>query len=167
MNKTSETPPGALPDKPILVRAGTAPAASLSPTDTTWFLFAGIEGQPEVFVNHGGRGDGTPLHRHPWASWELVLEGRVRFAVNDQVIVAEAGDFVYTPPDAAHAYVIESAQARMVGFNHPARRFAELQKKGEALFRAPGGPDMPRLMQLAKEHDIEILGPPLTAAETA
>lgn len=163
MDKTPQTPPASLPEQAILVRAGTAPAASLSPTDKTWFVFAGIEGQPEVFVNQGGRGDGTPLHRHPWATWEIVVEGQVRFVVNDEELVAQAGDFVYTPPNAPHAYVVESETARLIGFNHPARRFAELQSRAEELFRGPGGPDMPRLMQLAGEHDLEILGPPLTA----
>jgi quercetin dioxygenase-like cupin family protein len=161
MQNQEESPRRALPEKPLVVRAGTAPAASLSPTDKTWFVFAGIEGQPEMFVNQGGRGDGTPLHRHPWATWEIVLEGRVRFVVNGEEIRADAGDFVYTPPNAPHASVVESERARIVGFNHPARRFAELQKQAEELFRGSGAPDMPRVMQLAKEYDLEILGPPL------
>ncbi|MEZ4266520.1 MAG: cupin domain-containing protein [Myxococcota bacterium] len=150
-----------LPTTLIVRRAGDAPSASLSPTDRTRFLFADVPGEPEFFDAIGGRGDSAPLHRHPWATWELIIEGKVRFSVDGEEVVAEAGDFVYTPPNAVHSFVLESASARMVGFNHPAPRFASLQRQAQALFAAEGGPDMKRIAQLAKEHGVDVLGPPM------
>lgn len=151
-----------LPSDAIFLRAADAPSTSLSPTDRTRFLFADVPGQPEFVDAVAGRGDSPPLHRHPWASWEVIIEGTVRFVVDGVEFVAEAGDFVYTPPGAAHSYVVESERARMVGFNHPAPRFASLQRQAQEIFAVPGPPDMQRVARLAGDHDVEVLGPPMT-----
>lgn len=124
-------------------------------------MFAGVEGHPDFWENTAGRGDSAPLHRHSWATWELILEGRISYVVDGEEFIAEAGDFVYTPPNAAHTYVVESETSRMVGFNHPAPRFAEIQFGAMDLFAAPGGPDMQKLVQFAAEHGVEVLGPPI------
>jgi mannose-6-phosphate isomerase-like protein (cupin superfamily) len=160
--RTATSAAAGLPSHLIVQRAGEGPSSSLSPTDRTRFLFADVPGQPEFIDAVGGRGDSAPLHRHPWATWELIIEGSVRFVVDDEEILLGAGDFIYTPPNAAHTFVVESERARMVGFNHPAPRFASLQRQAEEIFAAPGPPDMRRVAKLAAEHDVEVLGPPMT-----
>jgi hypothetical protein len=75
--------------------------------------------------------------------------------------VAEAGDFVYTPPNSVHSFLIESETARLVGFNHPSPRFAELQTRAAPLFGQPGGPDMEGIVKVAGEVGVELLGPPM------
>lgn len=151
-----------LPTRARVVRHGEAKTYSFVPSDKLSFLFSGVPGQPEMFDGIGERGNSPPLHRHPWASWELVIEGQVRFSVDGEEHVLGPGDFIYTPPNAPHSYIIESERARMVGFNHPAGRFEDLQRKAAPLFQAEGGPDFEAVARLAAEHEVELLGPPLT-----
>lgn len=151
-----------LPTGLIIQRGNEARTTSLSPTDEMRFMFAGKPGQPEFFDYRVGHGDGPPLHRHPWASRELMLEGELRVVVDGEEFTVSAGDFFYTPPNAVHTLVGESETARLIGFNHPGGYFEDLQRKAEPLFRAEGGPDMDRIAALAAEHKIEVLGPPMT-----
>ncbi len=161
---SGENGQSSLPTGPIVVRSGESPSYSLSPTDRYSFPFAGYLGQPEVFDAHLGKGDGTPMHRHPWGTWEIVVEGRVRFCVAGEEFVLGPGDFAYTPPNAPHAFVVDSDTARMIGINHPSGPFAELTRKAVPLFRAEGGPDMDAIAKLAAEHQVEVVGPPLAPA---
>lgn len=154
-------PAAGLPGKSYVQHADEAPVVSLTPNDATRFMFSGMDGHPDFLDMRSLRGDSPPLHRHPWASLELIVEGRIRFVVDGETFVAEAGDFVYTAPNAAHTYLVESDTARIVGFNHPNPRFYDLQTQAAPLFSAPGGPDMQRIAQIAAEHNVEVLGPPL------
>ena len=94
----------------------------------------------------------------------MVIDGRIRFVLGDEEVVAEAGDFVYTPPNLPHTYVVESETARMIGFNHPSGPFEALQRKAAPLFQTGGPPDMEALVKLAAEHQVTVLGPPLAPA---
>lgn len=156
------TTAAALPATAIVQRAHEARTYSLSPTEAMRFMFSGGRDEPDFFDERLGRGDGPPLHRHPWATWELVLDGDLRAVVGDDELRLGAGDFLYTPPDTPHTYVVESDAARLVGFNLPGGRFEGLQREAEPLFAAEDGPDMERLVALAADHDVEILGPPLS-----
>lgn len=155
-----------LPGDPMIERAADAAARtySFSPGDTMRFMGTEAPGQPDFFDETAPRGTSAPLHRHPWASWELVLEGRVRFVIDDNETVLEDGDFVYTPPDAVHTYVVESDSARVIGFNHPGGHFERLQRTVGPMF-LDGPPDMAKAAAAAGECHVEILGPPLQLAE--
>ncbi len=156
-----------LPTTTMIQRADEARAYSFTPTDRMRFMFGDIDGAPDFFDESGARGDSAPLHRHPWATWEYVLEGTIRFVIDDEEHLLSAGDFVYTPPNAVHTYVIETDTARAVGFNHPGGRFEELQRTVGPMFAAEGGPDMAAIVQRAAELGVEILGPPLEPSPTA
>jgi mannose-6-phosphate isomerase-like protein (cupin superfamily) len=161
MSSEIETLTTGLPTKAIVQHADGAPVASLSPTDATRFLFSGVAGQPDFWESRMGRGDSAPLHKHPWATFEFIIEGSITYLIDGEEFVAGAGDFVYTPPSAVHTFVVESPTARLVGFNHPAPKFAELQMGAVPLFKQPGGPDMPKLLELATASGIALMGPPL------
>jgi hypothetical protein len=152
-----------LPAEPIVQRAADAERIPFSPTNDFRAIFAGAPGLPDFFEERSARGDGPPLHRHPWAAWELVVEGTIRVVIAEQEFRLGPGDAVYIPPGAPHAYIVESDQARVVGVNLSDGRFPSLQRQAAPLMAAPGGPDMQRIMELAKAHDVEILGPPLAA----
>lgn len=154
-------PAAGLPTKAFVQRAGGAPGISFGPQSVTRFMFSGVAGHPDFYEYSAARGDSAPLHRHPWATFELILEGSVRFLVDGEEFVAGAGDFVYTPPSAVHTFVIESDTSRFVGFNHPAPRFAELQERAAPIFASEDGPDMAKLTSLTQELGVELLGPPL------
>lgn len=150
-----------LPAAPIVQRAEEARVYSFSPTDRTRFMFGGVEGAPDFFDESGRRGDSPPLHRHPWASWEYVVEGTIRFVIDGEEHVLSEGDFVYTPPNAPHTFVIESDTARAVGFNHPDPRFEELQRTVGPMFLGDGPPDLEAIGRAAGDLGVELLGPPL------
>ena len=75
--------------------------------------------------------------------------------------VVRAGDAVYTPAGAAHAYVVESDEAHIIGMGLSEGRFHRLQSHAAPLFSAEGGPDMGAVGALAASCDVELLGPPL------
>ncbi|WP_246041302.1 cupin domain-containing protein [Peteryoungia ipomoeae] len=49
-------------------------------------------------------GEGPALHVHPYDETFIVIEGRARFYVGDQVIDAEAGDVVFGPKGVPHRF---------------------------------------------------------------
>jgi len=152
-----------LPAKPIVQHAADAERIPFSPTNDFRPIFAGAPGLPDFFEERAARGDGPPLHRHPWAAWELVVEGTIRAVIAEQEFRLGPSDSVYVPPGAPHAYIVESDHARVVGVNLSDGRFPSLQRQAAPLMTAPGGPDMQRIMDLAKAHGVEVLGPPLAS----
>ena len=59
-------------------------------------------------------------HHHPFEQAVLVIEGRARLFVADDVIDVEAGDLVFIPPDVPHgAEVLEDTV--VIEFYSPAR----------------------------------------------
>ncbi|MBK8206666.1 MAG: cupin domain-containing protein [Planctomycetes bacterium] len=149
-----------LPKEPAIVRKGEGPGCSLGPGQDFRFPFYGDIDQPGVYVEHSKRGSAAPLHKHPWAGLEFVADGEVRFILGDKEHVLKSGDFVYIPPDVPHTYVVESETARMFGVVYPGAKFREMQIEADALFKAPGGPDMGKIVKLAASHGVDVLGPP-------
>ena len=150
-----------LPATAVVRRNAERDWISFSPTNKFAFISVGSTGVPEFFEEFSKRGDGPPLHRHPWPSWELVLDGSIRFHVDDDDHTLSAGDTVYIPAGLAHTYVVESDDAHVVGIGLSEGRFEELQRQAAPLFMAEGGPDMARIGELAAVAGLEVLGPPL------
>lgn len=147
---------------PFVTRHADALTVGLSPTNRFAFPFAERDGDhPEVYVESAGRGDGPPVHQHGWPTWELVLEGEVLFQVDGQDFLLGAGDAMYTPPGVAHAYMVKSDTARLVGINGAGGRLSRLQRRAEPLFAAGGPPDMRQVAAIAAEEGVTVMGPPL------
>ncbi|MCC5953915.1 MAG: cupin domain-containing protein [Acidimicrobiia bacterium] len=149
----------------VLMPAAEASWLWRSATNGFRFLADGSDGAPDIYEELGGRGDGPPLHRHPWASWELVLEGRVRMVAGGETYVLGPGDALHIPSGVPHAYIVESETARLVGVSLSGGRFPDLQRVAGPLLTAPGGPDREAMARNAAAHDAELLGPPLTLDE--
>jgi len=137
---------------------------AFSPTNSFAFISEGGPGLAEFYEERAARGDGPPTHRHPWPSWELVLEGTIRVNVDGEETTLRSGDTVHIPAGVPHAYVVESAQAHTVGIGMSEGRFARLQIAAAPLMAADGGPDMAAIGALADQADMEILGPPMEAS---
>ncbi len=127
------------------------------------FLCAGGGDMPDVTAERLAPGDGPPLHRHPWATWEVVVEGTVLVRADEEDFVAHAGDLIYTPAGVVHAFVVTGTEpARLIGMNLPGgfhHLYAELAKA----FEGDGPPDYGAMVAAAARFDTEILGPPLSA----
>jgi mannose-6-phosphate isomerase-like protein (cupin superfamily) len=147
---------------PRVDRAGSQSVIDFGPTSTFRFIASGGPGLPDLYEERDQRGDSAPLHSHPWPSWELVIEGEIRVVVGEDEHVLGTGDAIYLPPDVPHTYVVESETAHLIGMNLSNGRFESLQRQAAPLFNGDGAPDMEAVIALAAEHDVDLLGPPLS-----
>jgi mannose-6-phosphate isomerase-like protein (cupin superfamily) len=152
--------------QPIVQQAGDRSWIQFGPTSRFSFVSVGAPGVPEVYEERSQCGDGPPLHRHPWPSWEIVVSGSVRVQVDGVDHVVTAGGAVHIPAGTAHSYVVESDEAHIIGVGTSEGRFHELQTRAPALFAAEGGPDMAAVGALAASCGVDLLGPPLGVTAT-
>jgi quercetin dioxygenase-like cupin family protein len=104
------------------------------------------------------RGHASPMHLHRHDSEIfLVLEGTLRVVVDGQEHEAGAGSAAVLPAGRPHAFVVTSKAARYLTMHHG--------PTFEQFAAAAGGegdvPDPSRLAEIAAEHGIDIIGPPL------
>ena len=114
------------------------------------------------------KGFASPLHIHRNEDeFFVVLSGEVRVQHGDAVMEAVAGSVVYGPRNVAHAFHVDSAEARLLLFFGPAGV--------EGFFRDGGKPagslglpppdeqflDRQALKEIASRYDQEFVGPPL------
>ncbi len=98
----------------------------------------------------------------------LVLDGDLTFRVADSTWSAGAGSFVWAPRGLPHTFRVDSPTARLLAVAIPGRFDRFVQTTGRPA-QAPtlppppdGPPDMARLVAAAREHGMEVLGPPLS-----
>ncbi len=117
-------------------------------------------------------GAGAPPNRHP-ADGEVfyVIDGEFEFTVEDRTILANAGTCVPVPDGAVHAFRnAGTAPGRLLIINSPGRDHeAFFSEAGDALppgtreLPPPSGaPDIPRLVEIGRQHGLEFLLPPGT-----
>jgi mannose-6-phosphate isomerase-like protein (cupin superfamily) len=136
-----------------------------TPTDTMTFLCIGDARSPDITDERMAPGDGPPLHKHPWATWEVVLEGRLRVRIDGADTEVGPGEMFFTPPDAVHAFtVVGEEPARVIGFHWPGG-FHGLYSEIAAAFVPDGPPDFGAMVAAAARHGAEILGPPLAPGQ--
>ena len=114
------------------------------------------------------KGFASPLHIHRKEDeFFVVLSGDVRVQHGEALIEAVAGSVVYGPRGVAHAFHVDSAEARLLLFFGPAGV--------EGFFREGGKPagflglppadeqflDKQALTEIASRYDQEFVGPPL------
>jgi mannose-6-phosphate isomerase-like protein (cupin superfamily) len=152
---------------PFVTRHEDALVFATAPTDVMAFLATGDGSSPDIYVEQLAPGDGPPLHRHPWMTWEVVVAGRIRARVGDETLELGAGDLLLTPPDVPHTFMaIGDGEARTVGINWPGG-FHHLMADLTPLFQVDGPPDFGAVAAAAARHGAEILGPPLAQLEAA
>jgi len=108
-------------------------------------------------------GSGAPLHvHHGEAEGFYILDGTVELTCGGQTLTAGAGDFVYTPKDVPHKFVIAG--------DRPARMLMLFSRPGFEMFFAEGGspldqppagpPDPDAFRRLVEKYDMELLEMP-------
>lgn len=107
----------------------------------------------------GPSGLGPPLHSHNDDSEAfVVLEGRVRWWIDDEENVSVPGDFGYIPAGSPHTFVFEGAYNKMLGYNFPGGFegfFRDLGERTESYVALPGSggnPEMAELAEVAKRY---------------
>lgn len=69
-------------------------------------VFEGHDETPvSMYVTEFERGDGTPLHLHPYPELFLVERNVALFTAGDEELTVEAGHFVLVPANTPHRYV--------------------------------------------------------------
>jgi quercetin dioxygenase-like cupin family protein len=69
-------------------------------------VFEGHDETPVcVYVTEFERGDGTPLHHHPYPELFLVEKNVALFTAGDEELTVGAGNFVLVPAGTPHRYV--------------------------------------------------------------
>ena len=75
-------------------------------------VFEGHDEAPVSFyVTEFERGEGTPLHLHPYPELFLVERNTALFTAGDEELTVEAGHFVLVPANTPHRYVGASDEA--------------------------------------------------------
>lgn len=151
-------------EKPLVTRAGEGVTYTTTPSDRMTFLCAGDDTMPDVMLERLAPGDGPPLHSHPWAAWDVVVRGRVRYRVGEDLHDLDATSFVYIPPDVVHTFMaIGEEEAEIVQYQWPGGFHVAYAELADAF--AAGRPDFGDLAGIADRHRITLLGPPLSATQ--
>jgi len=148
----------------VLVRAGEGETIEGPAGGPLTFKVRGEQsnGALTAFENVIAPGDGPPLHVHANEdeAW-YVVEGDLRFRLDDEITSATAGSFVFVPRGTPHCFQnVGSEPARILVLFTPSGmerffdRFAQLPAFDTEAFRTIG-----------KEVGMDVIGPPL--AESA
>lgn len=121
-----------------------------------------------VVVHEAAEGHATPWHRQPGDDETFyVLDGTIDFWVEDPSRPAQragVGALVVIPRSTPHAFRIASASARWLTVHTPAGHERFYRASGEPAQQAglpPAvNPDMATVQSAAREHGVELLGPP-------
>lgn len=131
------------------------------------FLCEGDNDMPDVMHERLSPGDGPPLHSHPWATWEVVINGRLTVQMGDDRFEVSAGDFVYTPPNIVHTFMaVGNEPAEVIAMNWPGG-FQHLYREFDAIMNTGGEPDFAAMASAAEKRGATLHGPPLATLNEA
>jgi quercetin 2,3-dioxygenase len=109
-------------------------------------------------INDGKGGPPRHLH-HSQEEWFYVIDGDYLIEVGEERFELGSGDSVLAPRGIPHAWAHagEGTGRMLIGFQ-PAGRMGDFFAAATQLEAIPAGPDLARLF---REHDMELVGPPL------
>ena len=107
----------------------------------------------------------VPLHVHPHQDeWWYVTEGEFLFQVGNEKFHARAGDSVWGPRGVPHSFRTLGEITSMFTIWQPAGMMEDFFIRLEALWAKLGSPPPPeQFAALFRDHDMEMLGPPVQA----
>ncbi|WP_461096886.1 cupin domain-containing protein [Spirosoma luteolum] len=161
--------PRPAPRRPVdgfVVRAGESrtgvhtPYRGVNPNDVK-VSGKDTDGALAVFEYTGTQPIGPPLHTHAGQD-ELfyILEGEYLFQVGDQQFTARPGDTVFGPRGVPHSWLQQSERGKIVYSVQPAGKleafFLRMSQQQGPLSEADA-------QWIHREHDMTIVGPPITA----
>ncbi|WP_152270678.1 cupin domain-containing protein [Agriterribacter humi] len=102
---------------------------------------------------------GTPLHVHPNQDEVFyIVEGNYRFKAGDTILELSAGESIFLPRKLPHAWTQLSERGKMTVMLQPAGKLEDFFVTMAALTKEPTPKE---LVQLFRDHEMEIVGPPL------
>ncbi len=117
-------------------------------------------GQLSVFEYTGLDKVGPALHVH-FNQDEIftVVEGSYRFVVGNETKNLSAGDTIFLPRNIPHTWIQTSDKGKMIYFLQPAGKMEEFFMVMNGLKERPS-PE--KIDQIHAEHEMKVVGPPLT-----
>lgn len=82
-------------------------------------LECGDDAPISFYVTEFARGEGTPLHLHPYPEVFLVERNAARFTAGDEELIVTEGHYVLVPANTPHRYVGASDDPVRVVSVHP------------------------------------------------
>jgi mannose-6-phosphate isomerase-like protein (cupin superfamily) len=108
---------------------------------------------------------GPPLHIHRrMHDMFYVLEGTLTVQVGDDRRAAPAGSFLCVPPGMPHTFAnFSDGTVRVLNLSTPGGFEVYIRELAAAWANSGGPPSLEVVRQIASNHDIEVVGPPLQA----
>lgn len=148
---------------PIVRRAGEGEQCWFHGGGTWTWKASGAETGGDLLVVEVEMDGGkmTPLHTHPVAESMWVLEGRLRYRIEEEDHELGTGDFVLVPGGVAHAFLVLGDGARVLAIQPSGECEAFYRGASEPLEGSARVTDFEAIGRSAQENGgITILGPP-------
>ncbi len=101
---------------------------------------------------------GPPPHHHPWDEAYYVLEGRVRFIINDEEKIVEKGDFIYAPSGTIHGFFgAQKELSKLLIFDAPSTVGEFFKQCDKEVINFPE--DLAKVPEIAIKYNMHFLPP--------
>ena len=148
----------------VLAEEGTTVRGPVGGPTTIKIRSEDTDGSFALLENVIPPGEGPPLHVHGGEDemW-YVLDGHFRFRVDERILDAPAGSFVFVPRGTAHCLQNTSdAPARLMVMFTP----AGMERFFEEHAALPAGPIDPAVYrEIARRSGMSVAGPPLAESD--
>lgn len=125
----------------------------LSHTLTYKVTPADTRGQWLMYEAADTRGNGAPLHSHPWEETFYLLEGELEIQMGQRTFTAQAGATVYFPENAVHAFKVCSETVRILVIM-PAYADGFYREVSEKITSLPPNPEV--FQTVAANHNLQL-----------
>lgn len=151
--------------QPFVIKAGksrfdeTTKLGGISPNDIK-ISTKDTEGGLSVLEYTGHEKGGPPLHFHLYQDEIFfVLEGDYLFQVGEEKHNLTTGDTIFLPRNVPHAFAQLTDKGRMLFFFQPSGKMEDFFRTLGALKGAPSPQEGAKIFA---DHDMKVVGPPLS-----
>ena len=111
-------------------------------------------GSYEIFRQVGPEGSGPPPHTHPWDESFYVIDGEIRFGIDDHEHTAQPGTLVHLPAGTRHWFRFAKGGGEMLSITSregASRLFADLAREV-----TPDDPDLAKFAEVSARYGAQI-----------
>lgn len=113
-----------------------------------------------VFEYTGNEKGGPPLHIHPFQDEIFFIQdGKYLFQVGDEKHNLTVGDIIFLPRNVPHAFAQLTDKGKMLFFFQPSGKMEDFFR---LLGTLKGAPSPQEGAKIFEDHDMKIVGPPLS-----